>query len=97
MTTTDPRQHDKALTLPLGVTAETVAARRGTQAGMPPFSLLAGGQPGMGKGGQLRLVIRPASYCPDHPARVLTVPGGAARGICPVDGRSYQLDTPEVA
>lgn len=42
--------------------------------------------------------LRPACPCPDHPRRaLLPLPGGAARGICPVDGRSYQLDTPEVA
>lgn len=42
--------------------------------------------------------LRPACPCPDHPRRdLLPMGGGAARGMCPVDGRSYQLDTPEVA
>ncbi len=41
---------------------------------------------------------RPACPCPDHPGRdLLPLPGGAARGMCPVDGRSYQYGTPEVA
>src|SRR6266487_858424 len=33
---------------------------------------------------------------PDHPGQVLcALPGGGARGICPVDGASYQMDAPE--
>jgi hypothetical protein len=44
------------------------------------------------------VTARPVCTCPDHPGRVLLpLPGGAARGMCPVDGRSYQLDTPDVA
>jgi hypothetical protein len=40
---------------------------------------------------------RPACPCPDHPDRsLLPLPGGAARGTCPVDSRSYQVFTPEV-
>jgi len=43
-------------------------------------------------------LLRAACPCPDHPRRdLLPLGGGAARGICPVDGRSYQFDTPEVA
>lgn len=43
------------------------------------------------------LAPRPAVMCPDHPGRALVpLPGGAARGICPADGASYQMDTPEV-
>jgi hypothetical protein len=39
----------------------------------------------------------PVVRCPDHPGRELSpLPGGGARGICPVDGASYQMDTPEV-
>jgi len=39
----------------------------------------------------------PACHCPDHPAAVLVpFPGGAARGSCPVDGRSHQLTPPEL-
>lgn len=42
--------------------------------------------------------LRPACPCPDHPGRVLLpLPGGAARGMCPTDGRSYQYGTPGVA
>jgi hypothetical protein len=42
--------------------------------------------------------LRPACPCPDHPGRnLLPLGGGAARGMCPVDGRSYQLYPPEVA
>jgi len=42
--------------------------------------------------------LRAACPCPDHPGRdLLPMGGGAARGLCPADGRSYQLDTPEVA
>jgi len=38
----------------------------------------------------------PTVGCPDHPGRVLSpLPGGGARGICPVDGASYQMDAPE--
>ncbi len=41
--------------------------------------------------------LRPVVECPDHPGQELSpLPGGAARGICPVDGRSYQMDVPEV-
>jgi hypothetical protein len=41
--------------------------------------------------------LRPAQPCPDHPGHVLLpLPGGAARGTCPVDGRSFQFETPEV-
>jgi hypothetical protein len=48
--------------------------------------------------GALVLRARPDICCPDHPDRAL-IPagGGAARGMCPADGRTYQLDTPEVA
>jgi hypothetical protein len=42
--------------------------------------------------------LRPACPCPDHPGRnLLPLGGGAARGMCPVDGRSYQLYPPEVS
>ncbi len=35
--------------------------------------------------------------CPDHPGRALQpLPGGGARGTCPVDSRSYQMSPPEV-
>ena len=38
----------------------------------------------------------PTVWCPDHPGRVLSpLPGGGARGICPVDEASYQMDAPE--
>jgi hypothetical protein len=31
--------------------------------------------------------------CPDHPGKFLCLlAGGAVRGTCPVDGRSYQID-----
>jgi hypothetical protein len=42
------------------------------------------------------LRIRAAVSCPVHPDRELTPVGGGARGICPVDGTSYQMETPEV-
>ena len=43
-------------------------------------------------------LARPACRCPDHPGEwLLPLPGGAARGLCPADGRSWQLGTPEVA
>jgi hypothetical protein len=39
----------------------------------------------------------PARHCPDHPAAVLQpLPGGGARGTCPVDSRSYQMSPVEV-
>lgn len=39
----------------------------------------------------------PACPCPDHPAAVLQpLPGGGARGTCPVDSRSYQMSPLEV-
>ncbi len=38
----------------------------------------------------------PVVRCPDHPGRELSpLPGGGARGICPVDGASHQMDAPE--
>jgi hypothetical protein len=40
------------------------------------------------------LRVRAAVTCPAHPEAEL-IPGGA-RGICPVDGTSYQMETPEV-
>jgi hypothetical protein len=41
--------------------------------------------------------VRPACMCPVHPDCELIAPGGgAARGICPADGHSYQIETPEV-
>lgn len=40
--------------------------------------------------------MRAACMCPAHPDCELVAPGGAARGICPTDGRSYQLEAPEV-
>ena len=40
----------------------------------------------------------PARQCPDHPASALQpLPGGGARGTCPVDSRSYQMTPVEVA
>ena len=42
-------------------------------------------------------VTFPARPCPDHPDRVLQpLPGGGARGTCPVDSRSYQMSPAEV-
>jgi len=39
----------------------------------------------------------PGRPCPDHPASVLQpLPGGGARGTCPVDSRSYQMTPMEV-
>lgn len=41
--------------------------------------------------------LLPACHCPDHPAAVLQpLPGGGARGTCPVDSRSHQMTPPEV-
>lgn len=38
----------------------------------------------------------PVFACPRHPGTVLVpFPGGAARGLCPVDGASHQLEPPE--
>jgi hypothetical protein len=38
---------------------------------------------------QARLAVK----CPDHPGQALClVAGSAARGTCPVDGRSYQME-----
>jgi hypothetical protein len=42
------------------------------------------------------LRIRAAVSCPVHRDRELAPVGGGARGICPVDGTSYQMETPEV-
>ena len=42
------------------------------------------------------LRVRAAVTCPVHRDRELIPVGGGARGICPVDGTSYQMDTPEV-
>ena len=42
------------------------------------------------------LRIRAAVSCPVHPDRELAPVGGGARGICPADGASYQMETPEV-
>jgi hypothetical protein len=42
------------------------------------------------------LRIRAAVSCPVHPDRELTPVGGGARGICPEDGATHQLDAPEV-
>jgi hypothetical protein len=40
---------------------------------------------------------RPAAFCPDHPyTELIPCPGGAARGMCPVDCRTHQMETPEV-
>ncbi len=40
--------------------------------------------------------LGPVVACPDHPGEVLCpLPGGGARGTCPVDGASYQMDAPE--
>jgi hypothetical protein len=39
----------------------------------------------------------PACPCPVHPGAVLApLPGGGARGTCPVDSRSYQMSPLEV-
>jgi hypothetical protein len=49
------------------------------------------GRPYVWRRGQRR--ARPVVQCPDHPGQVLCpLAGGAARGTCPVDGRSYQMD-----
>jgi hypothetical protein len=41
--------------------------------------------------------IRAAVTCPDHPdLELVPLPGGAARGMCPADGTTYQMETPEV-
>lgn len=40
--------------------------------------------------------IRPAVMCPDHPDCELLPVGTAARGTCPADYRTYQMETPEV-
>jgi hypothetical protein len=41
--------------------------------------------------------VRPACPCPDHPDQVLQpLPGGGARGTCPLNGRSYQMEPVEV-
>jgi hypothetical protein len=34
--------------------------------------------------------------CPDHPGSELVPAGTGARGICPLDGTAYQMQTPEV-
>jgi len=43
------------------------------------------------------ILAAPACPCPDHPHLSLIPVGGGARGICPGDGRTYQMETPEVA
>lgn len=40
--------------------------------------------------------VRPPAMCPDHPQAELIPVGGGARGICPSNGTSYQIETPEV-
>jgi len=42
------------------------------------------------------LRIRAAVACPVHPDRELAPVGGGARGICPADGATHQMDAPEV-
>ena len=42
------------------------------------------------------LLARPACYCPDHPDLKLIPVGGGAKGICPADGATHQIETPEV-
>jgi hypothetical protein len=38
-----------------------------------------------------------AACCPEHPGAVLVpLPGGGARGTCPVDSRSHQMYPVEV-
>lgn len=40
---------------------------------------------------------RPAAMCPHHPhLELIPCPGGAAKGMCPADSRTYQMETPEV-
>jgi hypothetical protein len=39
--------------------------------------------------------MRPASCCPVHPALELVPLADGARGLCPADGRSWQMETPE--
>jgi hypothetical protein len=39
--------------------------------------------------------IRPPSYCPRHQHLELIPVGGAARGICPADGATHQMEAPE--
>lgn len=41
--------------------------------------------------------IRPAAMCPVHPDCELIAVGGGARGVCPADGATHQVSTPEVA
>lgn len=42
--------------------------------------------------------VRPAVFCPDHPhLELIPCPGGAARGMCPADSRTYQMEPPEVS
>lgn len=43
------------------------------------------------------LRVRAAVTCPAHPEAELIPVGGGARGICPEDGTSYQMTTPEVS
>lgn len=41
--------------------------------------------------------LLPACHCPEHPEAVLQpLPGGGARGTCPVDSRSFQMTPLEV-
>lgn len=42
------------------------------------------------------LRIRASVTCPVHRDRELIPVGGGARGICPADGATHQMDTPEV-
>jgi len=70
------------------MTAAAEVARLGRAAGMAVVTApnRAGGRP-----------LRAACPCPEHPGRMLLPLGGAAaRGMCPADGRSDQLDPPEV-
>ncbi len=40
--------------------------------------------------------IRPAVMCPDYPdLELIPCPGGAAKGMCPVDGASHQMEPPK--
>lgn len=43
------------------------------------------------------LRIRASVTCPVHPDSELVPVGTGARGICPLDGASYQMETPEVS
>lgn len=43
------------------------------------------------------LRIRASVTCPVHRDCELIPVGGGARGICPLDGASYQMETPEVS